>query len=125
MVHFRKMNQPIKVLTAYFFQQESGKEPVRDWLKSLTLDEKKAIGADIMSVEFGWPIGMPTVKSLGGGLWETRTQLKQKEARVIFCIIHSKLILLHGFIKKTQKTPLKDLEVSLLSLKKLKEIYEK
>jgi phage-related protein len=74
---------------------------------------KKLIGADIKSVEYGWPIGMPTVKNLGSGLWEVRTSLDKKIARVLFCLAgKNQMVLLHGFIKKDQKTPKKDLDLA-------------
>jgi phage-related protein len=111
------MEKPVKILKAYFFQTDSGNQPVRNWLKSLELDERMLIGADIMSVEYGWPIGMPTVKYLCDGLWEVRTNLDNKIARVLFRIDGEKMILLHGFIKKTQKTPKGELDLALSRFK--------
>lgn len=78
----------------------------------LAKEERKLIGDDIKTVEYGWPIGMPVCRGLGGGLYEVRTELKNKIARVIFCISSSQMILLHGFIKKTQKTPTNELEIA-------------
>jgi phage-related protein len=72
------------------------------------------IGADIKTVEFGWPIGMPTCRPMGDGLFEVRTNLPQnKIARVLFCFYEGKMILLHGFIKKSQKTPKQQLDLAL------------
>jgi len=99
-------------LQVNFFRQESGKEPVRAWLKSLPPEERKLIGQDIKTVQWGWPLGMPLVRSLGYGLWEVRTNLLGKMARVIFCIRGDHIVLLNGFIKKTQKTPKKDIELA-------------
>ena len=71
------------------------------------------IGADIKTVEFGWPIGMPTCRPMGDGLFEVRTNLPQnKIARVLFCFYEGKMILLHGFIKKSQKTPKQQLNLA-------------
>jgi phage-related protein len=71
------------------------------------------IGADIKTVEFGWPIGMPTCRLMGDGLFEVRTNLPQnKIARVLFCFYEGKMILLHGFIKKSQKTPKQQLDLA-------------
>lgn len=57
-----------KRVPAIFFRTESGREPVRDWLKSLPAPEdKKRIGEDIKTVEFGWPVGMPVCKPLAKG----------------------------------------------------------
>ncbi len=113
------MSEPIKVIRARFFVQDSGVSPVREWIKLLDQSERKAIGSDIMSVEFGWPIGMPTVRHLGGGLWEVRTNLKNKIARVFFCIFRSEMVLLHGIIKKDQKTPKDDLDLAKKRMKKI------
>ena len=96
-----------------FYRNENGTEPVRDWLKSLLKDERFLIGADIKTVEFGWPIGMPTCRPMGDGLFEVRTNLPQnKIARVLFCFYEGKMILLHGFIKKSQKTPKQQLNLA-------------
>ena len=110
----------MKRLPAVFYQSPSGREPVREWLKDLPGDDRKAVGEDIKDVEFAWPIGMPLCRSLGNGLWEVRSQLTQgRIARVIFCVHESRMVLLHAFVKKTQKTPPADIQ---LALKRLKEI---
>jgi phage-related protein len=110
-----------KILPARFFQQESGNEPVRDWLLSLPADERKLIGDDIKTAEFGWPIGMPLIRPMGGGLFEVRTDLPDKKiARVLFCAHEGEMVLLHGFIKKTQKTPKADLDLAKKRMKGLK-----
>ena len=99
-----------KRLRAVFFRTEQGTEPVRDWLKGLNREERLAIGTDIMTIEFGLPIGMPTCRPIGDGLFEVRTNLADRIARVIFCVDDGQMVLLHGFIKKSQKTPKSDLE---------------
>lgn len=114
------MPRKLKKLPAYFYQTATGNEPVRDWLQTLDDEDKKTIGEDIATVEFAWPVGMPTCKSLGSGLWEVRTSLPSKrEARIIFAVNEERMVLLHGFIKKAQKTPKSDLD---LAKKRLKEI---
>ena len=88
---------------------------MREWLKGLPLPEdRKRIGEDIKTVEFGWPIGMPVCKALGDGIYEVQTRLRQNRiARVLFYVDkRSRMVLLHGFIKKTQKTPTEDLELA-------------
>ncbi len=88
---------------------------MRDWLKGLPSPEyRKRIGEDIKTVEFGWPIGMPVCRPLGGGIHEVRTSLGQNRiARVLFYIDKMRrMVLLHGFIKKTRKTPDEDLRLS-------------
>lgn len=110
----------MKRLPAAFYQLPSGREPVREWLKALEEEDRKIVGEDIKDVEFSWPIGMPLCRSLGKGLWEVRSDLAGgRIARVIFCIVGSQMVLLHGFLKKTQKTPAADLE---LALRRKKEI---
>lgn len=110
----------MKRLPAAFYQLPSGREPVREWLKSLGGEDRKLIGEDIKDVEFSWPIGMPLCRSLGDGLWEVRSQLPQgRIARVIFCIAAGRMVLLHGFMKKTQRTPISDRELALNRMKEL------
>jgi phage-related protein len=105
---------PKKRITAIFYRSEAGGEPVRDWLKSLRKEERKVIGQDIMTVEFGWPIGMPVSRPLGQGLHEVRTDLPgNRIARVLFYIDRfNRMVLLHGFIKKTPATPPEDLKLA-------------
>ena len=62
-----------KILPACFYQNSLGNEPVRDWVKDLDKEDRLVIGSDIKTVEFGWPIGMPTCKPLGKGLYEVRS----------------------------------------------------
>jgi len=82
-------------------------------LKSLSEEDKLKIGTDIKTVEYGFPIGMPICKSLGKGLFEVRTNLDNRIARILFWISDGKMVLLHGFIKKSQKTPKQDLDLAL------------
>jgi len=110
-----------KRVPAIFFRTEAGGEPVREWLKELpSPEDRKRIGEDIKTVEFGWPIGMPVCRPLGEGIYEVRTTLVQKRiARVLFYIDKKgRMVLLHGFIKKTQKTPDEDLDLARGNKKK-------
>ena len=101
-----------KKLRADFFKTEQNNEPVRDFLKGLSPEDKKSVGADIMAVEMSWPIGYPTVRKLDTDLWEVRTDISDKRiCRVMFTVNEKKMILLHAFIKKTQKTPKEDMEL--------------
>jgi len=105
-----------KRLPARFFETKGGRTPVREWLLALNVNDRKQIGDDIRTAEFGWPIGMPFCRKIKGykGLWETRTNLQNNRiARVIFCIHQGEMILLHGFIKKTQKAPKFELEIAV------------
>jgi phage-related protein len=98
-----------KPLAAIFYLTSSGNDPVRAWLKSLSKQDRVCIGVDVWKVQSEWPVGMPHVRSLGGGLYEVRSNLRNGIARVIFAVDGNTMILLHGFIKKTQKMPPDDL----------------
>ena len=119
MVRF-KMNASKKTITATFYQLPRGKEPVREWLLSLSRSNRFEVGKDIMAVEFGWPCGEPLCKALSGyaGLREVRSDIKGGIARVFFYVDGKEMILLHAFVKKTQKTPDKELK---LAVKRMRE----
>ena len=105
----------MKRIEAIFFRTAAGGEPVRDWIKALTpVEDRKQVGVDIKTVEFGWPLGMPVCRALGDGLYEVRSSLSgNRIARVLFYVdAGSRMVLLHGFIKKTQRTPQSDLELA-------------
>lgn len=106
-----------KKLTAIFFKSSSGKEPVREWLLGLSKEQKKLIGGDIKTVEYGWPIGMPVCRPMGEGLFEVRTELENTISRVLFSISDGQMLLLHGFIKKTKATPNNELNIAKRRLK--------
>jgi phage-related protein len=110
-----------KRVPAVFYRTAAGGEPVREWLKALpSSEDRKRVGEDIKTVEFGWPLGMPVCRPLGSGIYEVRTSLAQNRiARVLFYIDRNgHMVLLHGFIKKTQKTP--DEELGLAKKNKSK-----
>ena len=113
------MNGQEPILTVAFFRTATGNEPVREWLKSLPREERRIIGEDIKTVQFGWPLGMPVVPKLDKGLWEVRSRLPDRIARVIFTTGESRMVLLHGFIKKAQKTPQEDLKLAKTRLRLL------
>jgi phage-related protein len=111
-----------KKITGRFYASASGRRPVREWLLALTKEDRRIIGRDIQKVEFGWPIGMPYCRPLGRGLFEVRSDLTGgRIARVIFAIQAGEMVLLHGFEKKTQRTPPRDIE---LALRRKQEIEE-
>ena len=111
-----------KRLRAVFYKTPTGHEPVRDWLKGLAKDDRKLIGEDILTVEIGWPIGMPTCRPLGNGIFEVRTNISSTRiARVLFYVESGTMFLLHCFIKKTQKTPIRDLD---LATKRMSEVLK-
>ena len=101
-----------KRIKVRFYRAVSGNEPVRNWLMKLSREDRLAIGTDIKTVEFGWPVGLPVCRSLGDGLWEVRSSLRNRIARVLFCIEGGVMWLLHGFIKKQQKTPAGEIDIA-------------
>lgn len=107
-------------LDVRFFKTDAGAEPVRNWLKELPAADRKSIGEDIKTVQFGWPLGMPLVRHMEGGIWEVRTGLDNKIARALFALEDSTMVLLHGFIKKQQATPKPDLTLAKDRLKQLR-----
>lgn len=105
-------DRPQKRIAAEFYQTEAGGEPVREWLKTLATEDRQDIARDIRKAEFGWPIGMPTCDALGGGMWEVRTNLGDRIARVFFCVLQARMVLLHGIIKKSRKPPKVDVDTA-------------
>ena len=114
-----------KRIMVRFYRSPSGSEPVRDWLKRLSKQEKLILGTDIKTVEFGWPVGLPVCRSLGSELWEVRSKLNNRVARIIFYISDGSMWLLHGFIKKQQKTPKADLEIARKRKKEIQKTLSK
>lgn len=102
-----------KRVSAVFYRAEDGAQPVRSWLKSMAKEDRFRIGVDIKTVEFGWPLGMPHCRPLGSGLHEVRTDLANRTARVLFFVIDFHMALVHGFVKKTRKTPRADMTLAL------------
>ena len=102
------MVAPAKVVPVAFYRTDQGTEPVREWLKSLDPGDRKIVGDDLQTLEFGWPIGMPLCRSIVShkGLWELRCNLTSgRIARLLFCVASGRLVLLHAFIKKSRSDP--------------------
>ena len=108
-------------LKVYFYKTSLGAEPVKKWLRSLPSTHKKIIGEDIKTVQFGWPLGMPLVEKIKPLLWEVRSKIPNGISRVLFTIDGNVMILLHGFIKKSQKIPQNELKTALSRLKDYQE----
>ncbi len=103
-----------------FYRTIAGAEPVRDWLRSLSAEDRRIIGTDLATVQVGWPIGMPLCRSLGAGLWEVRSNLSSNRiARLVFFVAEGQIGVVHGFIKKTRKTLPADIA---LAQKRMKEM---
>ena len=107
------MAQLPRKIPVVFYRTRAGSEVVLDWLRSLDEEDRHAIGQDLMRVQFRWPIGMPLCRSLGDGLWEVRCNLTSNRiARLLFCFTQGRLVALHGFVKKSRKTPAGELEIA-------------
>ena len=103
-----------------FYKNSGGNEPVREWLLALDAPDRHAIGQDLMRAQWRWPVGMPLCRPMGQGLWEIRTGLPSNcIARVLICLYEGNLVALHGFIKKTQKTPADELTLARKRQKEL------
>jgi phage-related protein len=100
------------VLVVRFFASDTGNEPVRDWLRTLNVRERRVVGEDIKTVQIGWPLGMPLVRKMAANLYEVRIALPGRIARVLFTIVDEQMVLLHGFIKKSRATPRVDLDIA-------------
>lgn len=106
------IGRPAKI-PVVFYRTPAGAEVVKDWLRKLDEEDRNAIGQDLMRVQYRWPVGMPLCRALGQGLWEVRTSLPSRRiARVIFRLAGGTIIALHGFIKKSQKTPDEDMALA-------------
>lgn len=114
------MKDDQKRVTVAFYRTNLGREPVREWLKALDPADRKVVGDDLQTLEFGWPLGMPLCRAIRShkGLWEVRTNLSSgRIARVLFCRAGGRMVLLHAFIKKTQKTPDHELNIAVKRMK--------
>lgn len=108
------------VLSVRFYRTSSGGEPVREWLLGLANKDRRAVGEDIKTAQYGWPLGMPLIRKLQPGLWEVRSHIAAGIARVIFTVEGHVMVLLHGFVKKAQKTPTSDLKTAQQRLANLR-----
>lgn len=99
-------------LRLVFYRTMVGREPVRDWLRELTQVDRKTVSVGLKTAQYGWPLGMPLVRKLEPGLWEVRSQISDGVARVIFTVDDDVMVLLHGFVKKSQEMPLEDLRTT-------------
>lgn len=105
-------------LAVRFYRTGAGKEPVREWLvEQVSPAARRMIGADIKTVQLGWPLGMPLVRKLDAGLWELRSRIPDGIARVLFTVVGTDMVLLHGFVKKSQATPKAHLDLALFRMK--------
>jgi phage-related protein len=108
------------ILEVVFFRTEAGNEPVREWLRGLVREDRRTVGEDIKTAQFGWPLGMPLIRKLATGLWEVRSHVSTGIARVMFTVDGQTMVLLHGFQKKSQRTPPADLMTAKRRLTQLR-----
>jgi phage-related protein len=110
----------LEAIPLAFWRSEAGREPVRDWLREMSRDDRAVVGANLRTLQFGWPVGMPLVRKLADGIFEVRSSLPSKrEARLLFTASGKRIVVLHGFIKKSRKTPTLEIE---LARKRLREM---
>lgn len=121
---FRSPMKAERPLNVVFFKTDAGNEPVREWLKELPKDDRKIVGADILTVQYAWPVGKPLVDNLGDGIWEVRSRLANRVARTLFAVVDEEIVLLHGFIKKQQKTPQHELDLAKKRKRQYLQNYE-
>jgi phage-related protein len=104
-----KRQEPLEVV---FFKSEAGNQPVKEFLTNRPREDRKEIGGDIYKVQEGFLIGLPLVRKVDTGLWEVRSTIPDGICRILFTVTKTKMVLLHGFVKKTPKTPPKKLEIA-------------
>lgn len=107
------------ILRVIFYRSASGAEPVREWLKALRKEDRKTVGEDIKTAQFGWPLGMPLIRKIEKDLWEVRSKITDGIARTVFTIEKDTMVLLHGFIKKTQEIPANELRTARRRLRNI------
>jgi phage-related protein len=117
-------NEEKNVFNVAFFETASGKQPVREFIKKLSKEDQKKVGADIRVVQDSFPLGLPLVRKLKPELWEIRSLIKDGISRVFFTFFDKKIILLHAIVKKMQKTPMKEIDVAIERLKEFKKMQK-
>jgi len=106
-------------LRLIFYRSENGVEPVREWLKELRREDRKAVGEDIKTAQFGWPLGMPLIRKIEKGIWEVRSNITDGIAGTFFTVEKNTMVLLHGFVKKSRETPPNELHTARRRLRNI------
>jgi phage-related protein len=115
------MELPPRKIPLFFYKTSVGAEPVRQWLRELDTEDRNVIGQDLMRIQYRWPVGMPVCRPLSGGLWEVRSSLPgNRIARVLFFVEDGRIGVVHGFVKKTQRTPADALTLAAKRMKEMK-----
>ncbi|MDA8326583.1 MAG: type II toxin-antitoxin system RelE/ParE family toxin [Nitrospiraceae bacterium] len=113
------MDDRMPILRVFFYRSENGNEPVREWLKELRKEDRRAVGEDIKTAQFGWPLGMPLIRKIEKDLWEVRSNITDGIARTFFTVKGATMVLLHGFVKKSQETPQNELQTARRRLRNI------
>ena len=110
----------LEEIPVVFYRTAHGSEPVVEWIRSLPSEDRREIGTDLATVQYGWPVGMPLCRPMGAGLWEVRSSLPSRRiARLLFFVGDGRIGVVHGFIKKTEKTPDDDLDLARRRMKEM------
>ena len=108
-------------LNVVFYETEMKNQPCRDFLLELDKEDRQEVGADIFSVQKGFPLGLPLCKKIMNDLWEIRSNISDGICRVFFTVSENTIVLLHGFKKKSQKIPLEEMKIIKSRLNDFKE----
>jgi phage-related protein len=115
------MDIPPRKIPLFFYRTSTGAEPVREWLRGLHVEDRNLIGQDLMRLQYRWPVGMRLCRPLSKGLWELRSSLTgNRIARVLFFVEDGRIAVVHGFVKKTQKTPADAIALADKRMKEMK-----
>ncbi len=104
-----------------FYRQRSGREPVKEWLSQLPSGDRRTVAEDIKILQKGWPVGMPLARKVDRDLWELRSKLDKRIGRILFTVQEQAIVLLHAFIKKKRRAPLRELETARQRLHQVKQ----
>jgi len=107
------------LLKVLFYRNDNGAEPVREWLKELRKEDRKTIGEDIKTAQFGWSLGMPLIRKIEKDLWEVRSYIPDGIARTFFTVEKDTMVLLHGFVEKSPGTPIRELQTARRRLRNI------
>ena len=113
------MDDKVPILRVFFYRSENGNEPVREWLKELRKEDRRAVGEDIKTAQFGWPLGMPLIRKIEKDMWEVRSNITDGIAKTFFTVKGDTMVLLHGFVKKSQETPQNELKTARRRLRNI------
>ncbi len=102
-------------------------ENVQDWVSKMPVGIRAAYAKLTgLLVEFGMDLRLPHSRAMGDGLFELRPKGREGIARIFYCtLVGKRIVVLHGFIKKTEETPRKELEIATRRMKEVKNERQK